>query len=239
MSEKDDKIDRLIDDAIKKETSVYDKNTKEQYEALGRFVVSFEGMVNQVRELCVYLLAYQKGLIFNAPYSPRQKFVSVAMNHQSMTAKPLFEILRCLIAEIAKDKEARKTFNIDNELQNLLSGVMAVINKEYSELANVRNNLLHGTWHIGTSGFSDPDASEFVVNKLSTTKAGLDVMKLPKTAKELAAFTKRCRKTRSWIFYITAGFYSFERAQRLKALFRHNRTNWVHITLNGGEETLP
>ena len=35
----------------------YTKNTKEQYEALGRFVEAFEAMVSEVREICIELLS--------------------------------------------------------------------------------------------------------------------------------------------------------------------------------------
>jgi hypothetical protein len=37
--------------------AIVDKNKKEQYEELGRFVVAFEEMVNDVRELCIFILA--------------------------------------------------------------------------------------------------------------------------------------------------------------------------------------
>ena len=103
----------------KDQPSPVDKKIKEQYEELGRFVVAFEDMVNDVRELCIFILAG-----FN---SSQQTFVSVALHHQALTAKPLFEIMRALVAEVAKDNDARKRYKIDNESEQIINGVLAAI----------------------------------------------------------------------------------------------------------------
>ena len=83
-----------------------DKNTKKQYEELGRFVVAFEEMINDVRELCIFILADLDLSL--------QTFVSVAFHHQALTAKPLLDIIRTLIAEVGKDKDARKKYKIED-----------------------------------------------------------------------------------------------------------------------------
>ena len=89
----------------------FDKNTKEQYEELGRFVEAFEAMVSEARNTTILILA---GLELS-----QQTFVSVAMHHQALTSKPLFEIMRTLIAEVCKDKMARKKYKSTTTLKNL------------------------------------------------------------------------------------------------------------------------
>jgi hypothetical protein len=111
----------------KNETSPVDKNTKEQYEELGRFVVAFEDMVNDVRELCIFILAG-----FNLS---QQTFVSVAFHHRVLTAQPLSEIMQTLIAEVAKDKDAWTRYKIDDESATILNGVIAAIRVAYDKLA--------------------------------------------------------------------------------------------------------
>src|SRR5580658_3807224 len=157
--------------------SAFDKNTKEQYEELGRFVEAFEGMVSEVRNVSILILA---GLD-----SSQQTFVSVALHHQALTAKPLFDIMRTLIAEISRDKTAREKHKIDDVSQAILSGVIATISKEYMDLVRLRNDLLHGTWYIGFTGPDDLEAKEFHVSKFSMSKTGMEALELPKTATEL------------------------------------------------------
>src|SRR5712692_4007614 len=71
----------------------YRKNTKEQYEALGRFVEAFEAMVNEARSSSIGLLANDED---------HEKLVDVAFHHPALSAKPLFEIMRTIIAELLK-----------------------------------------------------------------------------------------------------------------------------------------
>jgi hypothetical protein len=73
----------------------YSKNTKEQYEELGRFVEMFELMVNEARESCIDLLSKD---------GDHRELVQIAFHHQSLTAKPLFEIMRAIITEMIKDQ---------------------------------------------------------------------------------------------------------------------------------------
>jgi hypothetical protein len=215
------------------EPSPFDKNTKEQYEELGHFVEAFEAMVNDVRNACIVILA---GLD-----PSMQTFVSVAFHHQALTAKPLFEIMRTLIAEVSKDERARKKYKIDDTSANILSGVLGDISKEYMDLAKIRNNLLHGTWYVGFTGPEDLEAKEFYVSKLSTTKTGLKQLELPKTAIELRYLRSRCEKLRDWIAPIYILFFSDEGAERIKRRFWYDqdKEKWSTYLPRGDVDTLP
>ena len=80
------------------EMDAAEKNIREQYEALGRFVEAFEQMVHEARSACEFLLD---------PKLERQSVVSTALHHSIMTAKPLFEIMRAVVAETLKNKIMR------------------------------------------------------------------------------------------------------------------------------------
>jgi hypothetical protein len=167
----------------------YNKNTKDQYEALGRFVVAFEGMVNEARSCCINLL--ESGEI--------SQLVVVPLHHPALTAKPLFEIFRALIIDYLRlfcpdaSEKQREAFR----------GVLKTIAAEYNALTDIRNTLLHGTWFVGYSDKDDPNSETFILNKLKPTKEGLErEQDVPKHAHELLALKDRCEETRNWISHI-------------------------------------
>ena len=153
---------------------IWDKNTKEQYEMLGRFVAAFEFMVNEVRELCLWLAARD---------GRNAILVQTILHHEFLSAKPLFDILRALVVEALKDaiqEQQDRANNVNNlepplltnadgdplpmtvEEYEVFSELLAFIHKKYSDLANLRNDLLHGTWFIGFISAQDKTSSEFL-----------------------------------------------------------------------------
>jgi hypothetical protein len=164
----------------------YEKNTKDQYEALGRFVEEFELMVNEARMACIQLCQNEEN-----------KLASIALLHQSLTAKPIFEIMRAMVAETVK----MSTSMHYNERETFKS-VLGQLQSEYETLANKRNDLLHGTWFIGYRGYDD-DGSRFFLQRLRTSADGLiEAKELPKDAKGLTDLATRCEKVRWWIVEI-------------------------------------
>jgi hypothetical protein len=212
--------------------SAVDKNTKEQYEALGRFIVAFEEMVNDVRELCTFILG---GFDLNL-----QKFVSVALHHQSLTAKPLLEILRALIAEVLQVETEREKYKMDDESRSIIIGVLGPINNEYNHLTNLRNELVHGTWFVGFGGARDRESKEFFVRKLRAKASGLIQSELPKTASQLNALTQRCQNVHFWMLSLTTAFLVDDGGESVKTNFWYNKEQgkWS-IRTSTGDETLP
>jgi hypothetical protein len=171
--------------------SAYDQNRKEQYAALGRFVEAFEALVNEAREGCLEIML-GGGLA-------KIHHAEIVFHHQAMTAKPLFEILRAMIAEIIKDPNAPEYAE-----REAFGQVLKQINKEYMNLANKRNNLLHGTWFIGYSSPDDPDSKTFQIRKFRSGHYGLKQLELPAEAAELDALTIRCIAARDWLSLLCA-----------------------------------
>jgi hypothetical protein len=167
------------------------KNTTEQYAALGRFVEAFELMVHEVREICIERICAGIG------GSERERLIEIPFHNQSMTAKPLFDTMRAIIAEIVNVETSphyadRATFK----------KVLSCIETEYNHLYNKRNELLHGTWLVGYTSFDDPNAKEFRIRKYKTTADGLADVQLPKNVPELLDLVARCDDARMWLGHI-------------------------------------
>jgi hypothetical protein len=201
----------------------YDKNTKRQYEALGRFVEAFEGMVNEVREICIESVC--KGV----RSSERERLVEIPFHHQNMTAKPLFDIMRAIIAEIVNEES-----NHNYADREVFKNVLTHIGKEYEALYWKRNDLLHGTWFIGYVGVDDPDASEFHIRRFKTTADGLAKPELPKNAEELLALAERCDETRMWLG--TLGFCLQDNLS-INHFFRKDIKEWKLFLEDGSSGT--
>jgi len=206
-----------------------EKNIREQYQRLGQFVEAFEQMVHEVRSACSFLLD---------PKLERQMVVSTALHHSVMTAKPLFDILRAIVAETVKNEKVRKAKQINEETRNILSGVLRVINEQYTDLVNTRNNLLHGTWFVGFGDKDDPESEEFAISKLSVSQTGVAPLELPKNATQLAELASRCRKLGGWIGAINVAFIYEETGPLIKATFRNEKGTWIRSGPSG-DETLP
>jgi hypothetical protein len=169
----------------------YNRNTKEQYEALGRFVAAFEAMVNETRNCSINLLQTDDAISVLA---------DVTFHHPALTAKPLFEIFRALIIEFLNLPDIAVT----PEEQKIFRAVLRTIATEYFELTNIRNTLLHGTWHIGYRTHEDPNSETFFLHKFKPTSGGLEREDVPTRAFQLLTLKDRCEDTRNWISFVHA-----------------------------------
>src|SRR5690242_9753533 len=128
------------------EPTAYQRNVKEQYEALGRFVEAFEAMASEVREGVIEFLSRD---------GRHRWLIATALHHQNLTAKPLFDILRAAMMEIINDALAEasqpfkptalsapplrlsrdgKPLNIPIKDRDSFSGVLNTIAAEFEDL---------------------------------------------------------------------------------------------------------
>jgi hypothetical protein len=202
------------------------KNTTEQYAALGRFVEAFEFVVNEVREICIERVCNGMGR------SERERLVEIAFHHQGMAAKPLFDIMRAIIAEIVSNPS-----NFHYADRVAFKSLLGFIESEYSRLYSKRNELLHGTWMIGFVSQDDPDAKEFVVRKYKTTADGLTHAELPKNATELLDLVARCENIRTWLGHLD---FCFSDKVRISDYFRLELGVWqLFVNVGSPGVTLP
>ena len=202
------------------------ENVQKQYAAIGRFVEAFESMVNEVRSVCIKMLQRR---------SEDWELLNIVFHHQSLTANPLFEIMRAMIAQILGDDSKRAAHNIDNADRDGFFGVLKGIADEYSDLVKMRNNLLHGTWFIGFADDNNPDAAKFFVNKFTASATGLKLIDLPVSVEELDKLTARCNTARTWIGMVEACFVFSKTGFKFKEHFRHDGKYWT-LRLAGGTE---
>jgi hypothetical protein len=85
--------------------TAYQKNTREQYEALGRFVEAFEAMVHEARTCCLDLL--QSGLS-----RQQKKLVEIPLCYHALGAKAVFEIFRAVFYETISDMDYRTKYGL-------------------------------------------------------------------------------------------------------------------------------
>lgn len=215
------------------------KNTKEQYEALGRFVETFELMVDEVRGDCIdriwEAVTVDTALPFHRDEHRRKQLIEISFHHQNMTAKPLWDIMRSIIAEIlAQDTHP---YHADRHDFKRLLGFMEA---EYSALYNKRNELLHGTWEIGYVSDADPHSEKFRVRKFKTTADGLvEATGLPQDVSELRDLAHRCDKLRQWIAEVS--FCMRKKNWPLSKHFKRDGKAWFHRLRPTSEDwtTLP
>jgi hypothetical protein len=201
------------------------KNKNEQYAALGRFVEAFELMVHEVREICIERICAGIGS------GQRESLIEIAFHNQAMSAKPLFDVMRAILAEIVNDPT-----NIHHADRTLFKGILGRISGEYSHLFNKRNELIHGTWLVGYTGIDDPNASEFFVQKYKTNADGLvPVADLPRTASQLLELASACDAVRDWLSYVDS---SFRDNIKITDFFDKRGDEWTLIVYENAK-TLP
>jgi hypothetical protein len=227
----------------------YSKNTKEQYEMLGRFVEAFERTVDDIREISIGLTARD---------GRNAKLTEIVFHHQALTAKPLFEIMRALIVEAVTDtlKEhedrANNITNVEPSLlvdvnqeplpltlkdRDTLFGVLTFLQSKFETLANRRNDLLHGTWFVGYVSTDDPNSENFYIRRFKTTKKGLaPVSDLPKTAKELGALTEQLAEFQGWLSFLEM---CLEGTAKITDSFQFDNKTWWLVLNSGNRTTLP
>jgi hypothetical protein len=144
----------------------------------------------------------------------------------SVTAKPVFDIFRAVVAEIINDaldiqvakkagrERVKPPLRVDIADQPLdltpqdretLFGALKALCAEYDDLQTTRNKLLHATWFIGYPDNNDPTCEKFEVRKYAATATGLELITtLPKNKSELDHLAKRCDVAQSWIAAVHA-----------------------------------
>ena len=209
-----------------KEETAYDKNTRAQYEALGHFVEKFEMMVNEAREISIECLCRNTGS------SERERLIEIPFHHHALSAMPLFDIMRAIVAEIVNTPTSPHYAD-----RAKFKSLLGHIEGEYNRLAGKRNELLHGTWFIGYRSGPDPHSSEFFLRKYKTTADGLvSAKELPKNAVELLDLATRCEDVRVWLAWMEC---SLSDGTKITDLFEQTEKTWGMIWPRGDRTTLP
>ena len=170
-----------------------------------------------------------------------RQFIEIAFHHNCMTAKPLFEIFRAIVVQMVsasiEAQELRQFGRHDWLLpipdftdsdRETFHGLLKTVAKEYGELTELRNGLLHGSWFVGYESSID-----FDLHKYTVTKDGLARLDLPESTAQVLELCNRCSHVIPWLHKIEAcltGMY------KLADQFEYSSGDWVMIA---GHTTLP
>ncbi len=156
----------------------HEKTERAQFEAIGRFVQAFEAM----NEVCRRLLA----LIIPTDHLSQEK-LNLVLHHNALTAWPLFELARNVAIMHAAQREA------DEEQLRALTSVFSQASREFQELVDARNTLLHGTWRIGWRSPMDAPTDRLSMYKFKPVQGELrQSATAPTTTGELLALVNGC-----------------------------------------------
>ena len=202
-----------------------EKNSKEQYEALGRFVEAFELMVDEIRGTCLdriwEAVTRNTGLAHDPDYFFRKMLIDIPLHQQNMTAKPLWDVARSVVTEIVSQEG-----NAHHTDRAKFKSLLGSMEGELGTLMHKRNTLLHGTWLIGFTSEDDPNNEKFRVRKFQTTADGLQQVKeLPQDVSQLSVLTKRCDELRSWVAEVD---WCLRKTKPLSDHFKYEKKKWFH-----------
>jgi hypothetical protein len=146
-----------------------------------------------------------------------------------LSAKPLWDIMRAILAE-ETSHESHPLYQERADLKNLLG----FMEDEFGSLAHKRNDMLHGTWLIGYTSYSDPHGEKFRVRKFKTSADGLiEAKEMPQDVTELSAITRRCDDLRTWVAEIE---FCISKNRPLSTQFKRIENKWYHRLLPSSED---
>ncbi len=155
----------------------FDKQTGALYEAFGRFVIEFEQMCERLR-VCIIFSVNTNG-------QHGQQFLQVLL--ADLTAYPLITKLRAILSIIYKDDEQQR-----NHLDPLF--------KFCIELNELRNDIVHGTWTIGSTRVEEIEFDTAWGRKAKLTKKGLEPKLFSYKPEKVNALTEKIKIATELIF---------------------------------------
>lgn len=152
-----------------------------QYAAIGRFVQSFELMVDSARQ-AIYWMLQTNGVHNND--------LQILLNHRSLTARPLLEICESMLTRRFSEYQGVAAPDCDTARK-----ILKQISKEWRGLDTQRNSIVHATWRIGWADIDAGFESKISATKITISASearGFKPVDLPDTIEELSRLSGRC-----------------------------------------------
>lgn len=153
--------------------------TNALYAELGRFVVSFEGLIAAMRQVISLHVAQVP-----PPFHMRQQQVANIFT-SDLTADPLVRVFRSILLLTLEDYKSQEQ---RPDIENLLSNLCSRIEK----INKTRNTFLHGTWFINYASEEQQDFSLARGMKSTNTAKGLRLDHLEHTVESFSESTEEC-----------------------------------------------
>ena len=208
-----------------------DRKTQGELAALGRFVQAFENIVSTIRNSCIHLtIGSRLGITpkDNHASEVHSRVCELIFHHEILSAWPLVVIWRAMIIESIKGMPG-----VPLAARDTIQGVTNQIVSDFLPIRDERNKLLHATWNIGNSPFSNAFSAGFgngpIARKSVVSKTGLqEISGLPADAAELLVIVDRCNAARDLIERFL--YYLYERPAEIPARFKAIKNGWRFIS---------
>ena len=167
--------ERKAPPVVESRKELHDRQTAEQYEQIGRFVVGFENACTSLRD----------GILFSLQIDGlrTQGLVQILTNNKFMTAAPLIEAYEAIMTEVGARADPIQKKDLEQ------------ISKEFRKLMGERNRIVHGHWFIGYAAVGDPDFSEIKGFKGNPSKkSGMNSQHFHISVEELADLVEQASR---------------------------------------------
>ena len=183
---------------------LFECQTAEQYEQIGRFVVEFE-------QACSWL---RIGIIFSLHHDGlrTQRLAQILIDNTVMTAAPLIKAYDAIMTEIGVREDPVQKEVLDQ------------VSKEFHALTSERNKVVHGLWFIGYASVDDQDFSKISgIKGNPSKKQGMNFQHLPKRVEEIAKLVERTKNLNELLIDIHA-LLTLQASEQGKVKFENSLT---------------
>jgi hypothetical protein len=169
------------------------EKARDQFAALGRFIQSFENIVD--------LLRWHSERIMQGDHlgvtgpdlkvaSQWKNITSLALHYDGVTAKTVLDVWRALLAE---ERTAMVSLEqLSKKGDEVAKGISGEIASEFSDIYQERNRLIHATWRIGNWSPLDESYELGVVKYRVGSEGFAKRTDLPGNFEELIECGARC-----------------------------------------------
>lgn len=198
---------------------VGERQRKENFEALGRYIQSFEYMVTEARLGIMQTTTDRLDTI---------EFLDVILSHHVFSAQPLFEVFRA-----TADMYVARWKAVNTQDRDFVRVILKDIHKRATAAIAMRNNIVHGM-HIDSTATPETEAdfSRLIISKRKVGQSGLTPADVPRDRQELQRLASDCYDIRD----LTGGMkgWMFRRLtsvpyQRPTEFFIQREGTWVSL----------
>jgi hypothetical protein len=132
--------------------------------------------------------------------------MAIVFNYHNLTLFPLFDIFRAMTIELMNGK----TKKCSEDEKSFTVRLLKELDHDIRTMNDLRNAIIHGTWHIGTIDDDDMikfniDPKEIRMRKLKATKQGLSSTQPVKSVDDLKRHIAECERLKKYIGAISGG----------------------------------
>jgi hypothetical protein len=145
-------------------SELHDLQSRRSFEAVGRFIQSFELILDAARFGCTQLVATNPA---------QQRLLGIAFAHPVLAACPLTEILHAMLSEIVH----QRTDGAKDE-RDVTIALLEQVTQDCKRIVASANRLLRGAWDVGHSHARAADGDSALAFSADIFRATLQIDKI-------------------------------------------------------------